>query len=154
MSSRNLTVAAGWHANRLTECACWDAVLAKDASDKDALAAKGYALLMSERYGEAAQPLAACKDAPPLDRAYGVWKTDGAQKALELLQDAPDEGSQHLKALLLMRTGQPDEAAGLYQALLPSARGDKQSACEVVRTAAARSAHRGVQSSRIIVVCV
>ena len=113
------------------------AVLAKDAHDEDALRAKVHALLMLERYGDA-QQLQSTRVISPLENAYCVWKTKGARCALPLLQSASDAGSLHLKALLLMRTGQPEQAAELYQSLLPTVRGDKQAVLELVRHTVAR----------------
>lgn len=75
---------------------------------------------------------AVLKDSFTLERSYCTWKTGNAAAALELLSESSDEGALHLKALLLMRTGDSTQAHTVYSQLGRGATADKQAAVELV----------------------
>jgi hypothetical protein len=95
-----------------------------------------FSLIMSGRYADALTFIStksALKTASNLERAYCTWKTGKTAVALELLSNARSHGELHLKALLLMRMGEYEQAHTIYSDLVTGAKGDKQVVIELVR---------------------
>ena len=111
------------------------AVLASAPQDADALAVKLFSLISSGRHADALSFIDSNTTLAPrslFERAYCTWKAGQTEAALQLLQDANSEAEQHLKALLLTRTGEHASAHELYTKLIKSAKGNKQAVVELV----------------------
>lgn len=113
------------------------AVLESTKGDKDALKAKLYAQIMLGRNEDALHLIQTQKSIAAevvFEKAYCLFRTGSLDAALELLQGAEDEGSQHLLAIIHMRQKHSQAASTVYSTLAPKVKGNKQASIELVCT--------------------